>query len=258
MELGDRVVLITGARRGIGRTIAQAAATAGARVILHAREQGQAEDAARAIAGGQAAAAVWGDLESVATIRRVVDDAGSRYGRLDGIVNNAGIALVGASAEMTEADWDRQFAVNVKGAFFVCQAALPFLRRSPSPRVVNISSLHAESCIPGRAAYGASKAALSQLTRALAIEWAPYGIVVNAVAPGFVRTEQLAGLIDREGAQLDARTPLGRVAEPSDVAAAVLFFLSDQVRHITGEVVRIDGGWTLYGSWRPPAHERRD
>jgi NAD(P)-dependent dehydrogenase (short-subunit alcohol dehydrogenase family) len=254
-SLEDRVILITGARRGIGLVVAQAAAASGARVIVHARERSQAKHAADLVGS---AAAVWGDLDRLSEIRRVVSDAAERHGRLDGLVNNAGVAIVKRVVDVQETDWDRMFSVNAKAPFFICQTALPFLQRSAGGRVVNIASMHALTAIPGRVAYAASKAALAHLTRALAIEWAPLGISVNAVAPGFVRTEQIAHLIAREGPRLEARTPLGRLAEPTDVAQAVLFLLSNASRHITGEVLRVDGGWVLYGGWVQPGETTSD
>lgn len=253
MELRDRVVLITGARRGIGLATAHAAAAVGATVILHARERDQAEQAARGV--GTRAFPAWGDLTRAGEIQRMVDETGARFGRLDGLVNNAGLSVVKAATEFAEEDWDRMFDVNVKASFFVSVAALPHLRRAMAPAIVNISSLHADTAIPGRAAYAASKAAVSHLTRALAIEWAPYRIRVNAVAPGFVRTEQLAGLVEREGPNLERRTPLGRLADPRDIATSIVFLLSDAARHITGEVLRLDGGWVAFGGWEFPAHK---
>lgn len=251
MDLRDRVILITGARRGIGLAIARAAADAGAAVIVHARRREEAESAAAAVGGG--AAAVWADLRDLPELRRMVEAAGELRGRLDGLVNNAGRAIVRASAELTEENWDEMFDSNARATFFVCCAALPYLRAAPAPAVVNISSLHAITSIPGRAAYAASKAAVAQLSRGLAVEWAPHGIRVNAVAPGYVRTEQVAALVARDGRRLEERTPLGRLAEPADVAAAVLFLLSEAARHITGVILPVDGGWAAYGGWRTAA-----
>ncbi|MDQ7839447.1 MAG: glucose 1-dehydrogenase [bacterium] len=249
MELDGRVILVTGARRGIGYAIAARAGAAGATVILHARERAQAEAAVVSLPGRATVIPVGGDLASVSEIRRMLEAAGAAAGHLDGLVNNAGVAVVGPSAQLAESDWDRQFDVNVKAAFFSSQAALPLLLRGTEPSVVNVSSLHAETAIPGRAAYAASKAALSHLTRALAVEWAPLGIRVNAVAPGYVRTEQISGLLARNGARLEARTPLGRLAEPEDIAEAVCFLLCPAARQVTGVVLRVDGGWVPYGGW---------
>ncbi len=249
VSLRGKVILVTGARRGIGLAIASRAAQAGAEVMVHARERTQAEAAARQIAGGTA---VWGDLSTVEGVRAVITAAGGTTGRLDGLVNNAGLAVVQPAEAFSAEDWERQFAVNVRATFFACQAALPYLRRSHAPAIVNISSLHAQTAVPGRAVYAASKAAVDHLTRTLAVEWAPWRIRVNAVAPGFVRTEQVAHLLSREGARIEARTPLGRVAEPDDVAAAVCFLLSPAARHITGAVLRVDGGYVLYGGWEMP------
>ncbi|MDQ7849814.1 MAG: SDR family oxidoreductase [Armatimonadota bacterium] len=249
VSLRGKVLLVTGARRGIGLAIAARAAQAGAEVIVHAREQAQAEAAARQIAG---ATAVWGDLSTVEGVRAVITAAGETTGRLDGLVNNAGLAVVQPAEAFSAEDWERQFAVNVRATFFACQAALPYLRRGSDPAIVNISSLHAQTAVPGRAVYAASKAAVDHLTRTLAVEWARWRIRVNAVAPGFVRTEQVAHLLAREGTRIEARTPLGRVAEPDDVAAAVCFLLSAAARHITGTVLPVDGGYLLYGGWEMP------
>lgn len=254
MNLRDRAVLITGARRGIGMAAARSAVAAGATVFLHARRRDQAEEAARTLGAG--AVPVWAELSDLAEIRRMVDEAGSRLGRLDGVVNNAGGAVVAPSAQFAEGDWDMVFDVNVKAAFFVSVAALPYLQRSASPAVVNISSLHADTAIVGRAAYAAAKAAVNQLSRSLAIEWAPHRIRVNAVAPGFVNTERIADLVSREGRNLAARTPLGRLADPGEIAAAVIFLLSDASSFVTGETLRVDGGWTAYGDWRIPGAHR--
>ncbi|MDR7574067.1 MAG: SDR family oxidoreductase [Armatimonadota bacterium] len=251
-SLADRVVLITGARRGIGRAVAARAASLGARVVVHARTREQAETAAR-LPGEPTVHAVWGDLGTAEGVRAVVTAAGELYGRLDGLVNNAGLALVRSADQLTPEEWDLQFAVNVRAIFFACQTALPYLLRSAAPAVVNISSLHATVAVPGRVAYAASKAAVDHLTRTLAVEWAPRGIRVNAVAPGYVRTEQVARLLAEAGQQITARTPLGRLAEPEDVAAAVCFLLSPAARHITGVVLAVDGGYTLYGGWMLPS-----
>ncbi len=249
LALENHVILVTGARRGIGRAVAARAAALGARVVVHARTREQADATARLLQGS---VPVWGDLGTVEGVRAVVAAAGDIHGRLDGLVNNAGLAVVRPAAELTAEEWERLFAVNARATFFACQAALPYLRRSAAPAVVNVSSLHAAVAVPGRVAYATSKAAVSHLTRTLAVEWAAWGIRVNAVAPGFVRTEQVSHLLAEWGEQITARTPLGRLAEPEDIAAAVCFLLSPASRHITGAVLPVDGGYTLYGGWTLP------
>jgi NAD(P)-dependent dehydrogenase (short-subunit alcohol dehydrogenase family) len=250
-SLANHVVLVTGARRGIGRAVAIQAAALGAHVVVHVRTREQADAAAR-LPGEPAVQAVWGDLSTVDGVRAVVAAAGNLYGRLDGLVNNAGLAIIRPAADLTPEEWEQQCAVNVRATFFACQAALPYLRRSTAPAIVNITSLHADVAVPGRVAYAVSKAAVAHLTRTLAVEWAPWGIRVNAVAPGFVRTEQVRQLLADVGEQIAARTPLGRVAEPADIAGAVCFLLSPAARHITGAVLPVDGGYTLYGGWTLP------
>ncbi|MFQ5793451.1 MAG: SDR family NAD(P)-dependent oxidoreductase [Candidatus Bipolaricaulia bacterium] len=253
-DLADKVILVTGSRRGIGRAIAESCCAAGAHVVVHSRDLEKAQQVAELLhQQGGAATSFVADLRRPDEIRQLFAHIRTELGRLDGLVNNAGIAIVKPSSQFSEEDWDQVFGVNVKGMFLCCQQAFTLMKeKNTGGQIVNISSAHAEMAVPNRAVYATSKAAVHHLTRCLAVEWAPYGIRVNAVAPGFVRTEQIAHLIEQHEPQLIRRTPLRRLAEPRDISEAVLFLLSDRARHITGEVLRVDGGWVPYGHWELP------
>jgi len=240
-ELKNGNFVVTGGGRGIGLATARALVGAGARVCLAGRRAEPLEAAAAALGGGGWAAA--GDVSSAADVDRLAAAVRARWGRLDGLVNCAGIAPM-ASLDSTDPDtWDRAFAVNVRGPYLLCRALGGALREGRSPSVVNVSSTLAEKPIPGMAAYNASKAALNQLTRSLALEWAP-AIRVNAVMPGVVDTPIHAdrGLTEEQVHSMDRFHPLQRIGTPGDVASLILFLLSDASSWITGAVIPIDGG----------------
>lgn len=240
-ELKGGSFVVTGGGRGIGLATARALAAAGGRVCLVGR---RAEPLAAAAADlGDGAWVAAGDVSSAADVDRVAAAVRARWGRLDGLVNCAGIAPM-ASLDATEPEvWDRAFAVNVRGPYLLCRALGPLLREGRSPSVVNVSSTLAEKPIPGMAAYNASKAALNQLTRSLALEWAP-AVRVNAVMPGVVDTPIHAdrGLTEEQVHSMDRFHPLQRIGLPADVASLILFLLADASSWITGAVIPIDGG----------------
>ena len=240
-ELKDGSFVVTGGGRGIGLATARALAVAGGRVCLVGRRAEPLAAAAADLGDGAWVAAA--DVSSAADVDRVAAAVRARWGRLDGLVNCAGIAPM-ASLDATEPEvWDRAFAVNVRGPYLLCRALAPLLREGRSPSVVNVSSTLAEKPIPGMAAYNASKAALNQLTRSLALEWAP-AIRVNAVMPGVVDTPIHAdrGLTEEQVHSMDRFHPLQRIGLPADVASLILFLLADASSWITGAVIPIDGG----------------
>jgi NAD(P)-dependent dehydrogenase (short-subunit alcohol dehydrogenase family) len=214
---------------------------AGARVCLVARGADRLASAVESLGDS-----VWGHAADVADAEQIDELAGavsSRWGGLDGLVNNAGLATMATLLETDAETWDRTFAVNVRGPFLLLRALHPLLAAGGAPAVVNVSSTLAEKAIPGMAAYNASKAALNQLTRSLAIEWAP-AIRVNAVMPAVIDTPIHAsrGMSRSDVEGMGALHPMGRVGTPEDVAATVVHLLSDEASWITGVVVPVDGG----------------
>lgn len=247
--LAGRHALVTGAGRGIGRACALALAADGARVTLVARSGDELEQLAGEIAaaGGVAHTAA-ADVTDGAAIEQVVA-AAEAVAPLSLCLNAAGINRPGPTTEMTAADWQMVVDVNLNGTFHVCRAfGAVLLAAERQGRIVNVSSQMGSVGYPGRAAYCASKHAVNGLTKALAVEWAPQGIAVNAIAPTFVRTPMtepmLADPAFRE--EVVRRIPMGRIGTMDEVVAATSFLLSDAASLITGEVLAVDGGWTAW------------
>ena len=240
-ELKQGCFVVTGGGRGIGLETASQLLAAGAQVCLVGRRREPLEVAAAAL-GGDAWAAPC-DVSLPADAERLAAAVRERWGRLDGLVNSAGIAPMAALDDTDPDTWDRAFAVNARGPYLLCRALGPLLREGRSPAVVNVSSTLAEKPIPGMAAYNASKAALNQLTRSLALEWAP-AIRVNAVMPGVVDTPIHAdrGLTEEQVHSMGRIHPMQRIGRPGDVASLILFLLSEESSWITGAVIPIDGG----------------
>jgi NAD(P)-dependent dehydrogenase (short-subunit alcohol dehydrogenase family) len=233
-SLQDKVILVTGAAKRIGRGIALRLAREGARVAIH---YGNSEAEARATAGECGGAPVFrANLESVAEIERMFGDVESTLGRLDGLVNNAARFTQRDPLEITEADWDFIHSVNLKGVFFCCQNGARLMRKTGGGRIVNISSLGGLRPWANHAHYCASKAGVIMLTRALAKAFAPE-ITVNSVAPGVIPF----GELNAEATVMIKATPAGRGGTPDEVAGAVVYFLAAS-NFITGQIVAVDGG----------------
>ncbi len=246
-RLDGRVALVTGASKGIGRDLALSLAGAGAAVGLAARSSDRLDEIAAEIEGaGGTAFPVVMDMTDVSSIRSGIDRVVARFGRLDVLVNNAGVGANRSAVDVTEADWDAMMDVNLRGLFFASQAAGKVMLETGWGRIVNISSQAGVVGIRDHAVYSASKGGVNLLTKVLALEWSGRGVTVNAVAPTFVYTPGTAERLDDPGyrASVVARIPAGRVASTTDVAAAVLYLASEDAGMVTGTVLLVDGGWT--------------
>jgi NAD(P)-dependent dehydrogenase (short-subunit alcohol dehydrogenase family) len=247
-DLTGRVALVTGAARGLGQAISLALAHAGADVALGLRDQGTGGDLARAIeAQGRRALPLQMDVTRLDQVTRAVDETVARFGRLDILVNNAGLGPENPAESVTEEDFDLTLAVNLKGTFFVSQAAGRVMIRQGFGRIVNLSSQAGFVALPGESVYCMTKAAISHLTKCLAVEWGKYDITVNAVAPTFIVTPGTAAALEDPAMRADILeriAGLHRVGQPMDVAGAVVFLASPAASLITGHTILIDGGWT--------------
>ena len=247
-DLNGQVALVTGAARGLGRAISLALAHAGSDVALGLRDVNTAGDLVREIQTlGRQALPLQMDVTCLDQISRAVQDAASHFGRLDLLVNNAGVAPENLAENYTEADFDLTLAVNLKGTFFASQAAGRIMIRQKSGRIINLSSQAGFAALPGEPVYCMTKAAISHLTRCLAIEWGKHNITVNAVAPTFISTPGTdAALADPAFRTdiLERIAGLHRIGVPMDVAGAVVFLASPAASLITGHTLIIDGGWT--------------
>lgn len=245
-ELADRVALVTGSGRGIGRAVALRLASLGASVMVHSRTPARNDEVVAAIeAAGGVGCGVVGDVADPAEARSIVDAATDRYGRLDILVNNAGVARDNLVARMSDEQWREVLDTNLTGAFYMIRAAARPMMKQRYGRIVNISSV--VGCIgnPGQANYAASKAGLRGLTWAVARELASRNITVNAVAPGFIDEGMTETLGQDIREQLRQQIPLGRFGAAEDVAAVVAFLVSDAASYITGQTLSVDGGMVM-------------
>jgi len=252
MKLKDQVAIVTGASKGIGKAIAMRYAIEGARVMLASRSAKLLNEIAEDIndAGGRASAMEVDvcDHHSVeALVRQTVAD----FGCLDIMVNNAGISAAHASADLTPQMWDQAVKTDLYGVFYGCQsAARVMMTQASGGCIINITSILGSCAAPMRAAYCASKAGANMLTKVLSSEWASHGIRVNAIAPGYIRTELVQDIIDRgllEPAAIEKRTPLGRIGRVQDIEGMAVYLAGAEASYITGSVITVDGGWTAYG-----------
>ena len=242
-NFADRVALITGASRGIGLQIARDFAAAGARTVLAARNLDLLRQGTEILqAEGKSAVGIQLDVTDQASIRSLVEEVIENEGRIDILVNNAGVTRDGLLMRMKDEDWDEVMATNLKGVFRLIRQVLPHMLRKRYGRIINISSVVAQTGNPGQANYVASKAGLIGLTKTLAREIASRSVTVNAVAPGFIATDMTDVLHERVRDQLVKTVPLRRAGTVDDVSPGVLFLASEEAGYITGHVLNINGG----------------
>ena len=247
-DLGGKVALVTASARGLGRAIAIALAEAGADLALGLRDI--AEDAglpAEIEARGRSVLPLQMDVSDLTQIESAVAAAHAHFGRIDILVNNAGVAPTNLAENVTEADFDRTLAVNLKGTFFTAQAVGRRMIAQRSGRIINMGSQAGSIALPTESIYCMSKAGIAHLTKCLAVEWGQHGINVNAVAPTFIRTDGTAPALSDPAFHADTVeriAALHRIGEPMEVAGAVVFLASPAASLITGHTLLIDGGWT--------------
>ena len=249
-QLNGKRVLITGGARGIGYAIAQGFAREGAHILLSDIDEAvvrASADALKSEFSVEADAYVL-DVSKCAEITRVFQKIEERYGSLDVLINNAGVQIRDASISFSEEKWDKLMNINLKGSFFCAQAGAKLMKAGGA--IVNISSGTATRTLPGRAPYVISKAAIGGMTAVLAAEWASLGIRVNAVAPGWIRTQLLEdgfrlGIVSEK--QIYAAVPFKRLASVDEIADAVLYLSSAEASYVTGQTLYVDGGWSALG-----------
>ena len=246
-DLTDRVALVTGGSKGLGRAIAGALARAGADVALTSRTQADLNRVATELRQfGRRALAVPADMADEDSIRSMVQRVIDEFGRIDILVNNAGIEGTGAVVEMDAAHWDRVMDVNLRGPMLCCKHVGPHMMRQRSGKVINVASVLASRVARYMAAYAAAKAALVQLTRTLALEWIRHNIQVNALCPGYFLTPMNQAFFTTDaGRRLIAGLPIGRLGEAREIEGAAVFLSSDAASYVTGATLYVDGGHSL-------------
>ena len=250
-DLSGQVAVITGASKGIGKDLAKLLAQAGANIALIARNKEQLEEAANEIeqVGAQVKVLpVPFDLTKVDDIPNMMENVYNHFGKIDILINNAGLNVTKSADKLSPQDWDTVLDINLKSVFFMSQAAGKYMIAQKKGKIINMSSQMAFVGYYKRAAYSSSKGGLTQLTKALSIEWAPHQINVNAVAPTFIETPMTRSMFEDETFKQEvlSRIPLGRLAKTEDLFGGVLYLASHCSDMVTGQTLIVDGGWTVW------------
>lgn len=247
LDLTGKTVLVTGGTRGIGRAIVQACAAAGARLAFTYRSSADTAEALRdeLASGGTESIALQGDVADFDAAQEAVARSIDAFGSLDVLVNNAGVARDNLLIRMTEDDWDAVIGTNLKSVFNYCKAAYRPMMKQRAGSIINMSSIVGVTGNPGQANYAASKAGIIGFTKSLARELGGRNVRVNVIAPGYVATDMTDALPEAAREAMLSGVPLGRPADPDDIAAATVFLASDRARYITGHVLHVDGGLAM-------------
>ena len=247
-DLAGRTALVTGGARGIGLAIGEALAGWGAQLVIVDRDAGNgARAVAELSAKGLAASFIEADITESAVVEAVLDRAWAEHGRVDIVVNNAGISARIPAEAYPDADLDFMVRLNLNAVFYFMRgAARRWIADGQGGRIINLASFAGVVADPMSVPYAATKGAVVQMTRSCAVEWAPHGILVNAIGPGYVRTEMTAHTLDQPqaGATIRAKTALGGPADPSEIAGAAVYLAGAASSYVTGHILMVDGGWT--------------
>lgn len=252
-NLDGKVSLVSGASRGIGKAMAEGLAGAGSNLVIAGREAATLKPVAEEIVNqtGMKVVPIQADISNLDEIDSLVKKTVDTFGKLDVLVNNAGVNIRNQALDFTEPEWDFVTDINLKGAFFLAQACGNVMQEQKSGKVINTLSLTSAIGLPTSVAYTAAKGGLLQLTKLLAVEWAEYNIQVNGIAPGFIRTEMTApAREDKRNEWILNRTPADRWGEPEDLAGLTIFFASNASDFVTGQMVFVDGGFMAGSDWR--------
>ncbi|WP_166244354.1 SDR family NAD(P)-dependent oxidoreductase [Paenibacillus turpanensis] len=253
MRLRGKTAIVTGSGRGIGAAMARGFAQQGANVVLVSRTLAQLKEQEDWIQAntGVSVLSVEADVGDAGAVQRMVEQALDGFGHIDILANCAGITMVSPSETLSLENWHKCLRINLDGTFLCCQkVGAHMIERGMGGKIINITSIVAHAAIPERAAYAASKGGVMQLTQNLAVEWAKHNIQVNAISPGFIRTEIVQDLIDKgvhKPERMTARIPAGRMGEVEDLVGPAVFYASSDSDYVTGTILKVDGGWLANG-----------
>lgn len=251
LSLTNKVALVTGAGRGIGRSIALGLADSGCDIILIDLTEEQLKEVSSGIESlDRKALPLKADVRNWDDVQKAVERAVADMGRIDILINNAGTGIKMPALDLTKENWDQIIATNLTGVFACAQVVGRQMVKQGGGKIINITSIAASVGLTDSAAYCASKGGVFQLTKTLAVEWAPYNINVNAIGPGFIETPLVQPLLDKRPniyEQIIQRTPLRRLGKPDEIVGAAVFLVSEAASYITGQTIYVDGGWLAYG-----------